>query len=817
VHPPLSKTINLKNEASKLGLTPGEKYDFDLYHCERHTDGSSLRIRTSIFFKQSKGLECNKITVTEGIKYECLTLTGGDQTCGSSDGTVQQVASELEYTLSGGGLDTTIGVNYKLHFGGLDLKKSSFSVKDEDISGLGPGKYTLTYCEVGRVGLCDFYQFEIQGDLLILDPDSVGVLAGTLVPVIIANGRQGEIIELEVRYSLTGNNIGNLEIFTDSAGLNEIDSTFTNSNGLDTLWVTLPLDTKIDQELTYNLEVFNGVGQVKPITFYFPRVQWQDGKDGAELNGEGNMDAWKYAYVSNQAWGQLVWGPDAKDCTECENDVMTFASADSAQLFFKLKKEGEQVTEITVGDLGKINFFFFSAEPLTDASMTLQGSAPLYKGEWVDITLADPPVPKLTPVIFDDNGDGIADRLKLTFTEDNIKDTLPVFLSYYWQNKENGDSLTQIDLAANVSGASTIEITGSLSSGIYTGPLGEVTWKYLFQGESLSLFAPIIDSVPPVIAEARVQVSGSTILTLTFSEQIIPSDSLGGEGINLFRYFKKKQSNSRDNIIPPASITYDDSAGISKLRFTIGEDPTAYPISGDSVRIFADPQNPAGYIKDAGGVLASENSPYREILGDKIVLVQNSGGLISVGGEDELWKDVEASISQGYGSGIGTKDGYSCKVESPICVYFIDPQELPNDTAKIDYLTSTYGGHGFFIGTEVWESVQEFSTDPDSSVLAANINLSLSLDIFSNLGSTVASFKGSVACDDDKIFGSGNDDGNCLNSKNLRAVWIRWNGKGEFKQFSTGVFLAKFKYDVSNGSDSQDSEEFVKWGIRRSE
>jgi fibro-slime domain-containing protein len=818
VHPPLSKTINLKNEASKLGLTPGEKYDFDLYHCERHTDGSSLRIRTSIFFKQNKEIECPDSPVTGGVEYQCLTLSSGeDQSCAGAigGGGGSQVPSTLEYRLIGGGLDTTIGTSYKLHFGGLNLKKSSFIIIDDDISGLGPGRYKLEACQVAT-SKCEYAEFEITGTLSILAPDSVAELAGNLVMVEIANGRREDIIQMEVDYSLTGNNIGNLKIYTDAEGLNELDGdATTNPNGLDTLWVTLPLDTKIDQELTYNLEVYNGVPQPKPITFYFPRVQWQDGEDGPEQNGEGNMDAWKYAYVSNKVWGQLVWGPDAKPCTECENDVMTFASADSAQLFFKLEKEGEQVTEITVGDFGKINFLFFSADPLTGASMTLQGSAPLYKGEWIDITLVDPPVPKITPVIFDDNGDGIADRLKLTFTEDNIKDTLPVFLSYYWQNKENGDTLNQIDLAANVSGASTIEITGSLSSDIYTGPLGEVTWKYLFEGESLSLFAPIIDSVPPVIAEARVQVSGSTILTLTFSEQIISSDSLGGEGINLFRYFKKKQSNSRDNIIPPASISFDDSAGISKLRFTIGEDPTAYPVSGDSVRIFADPQNPAGYIKDVGGVLASENSPYREILGDKIVLVQNSGGLISVGGEDEVWKEADASISQGYGSGIGTKDGFSCKVESPICVYFIDPQELPNDTAKIDYLTSTYGGHGFFLGTEVWESVQEFSTDPEKDVLAADINLSLSLDIFSNLGSTVASFKGSVACDDDKIFGSGNDDGNCL--KNLRAVWIRWNGKGEFKQFSTGVFLAKFKYDVSNGSDSQDSEEFVKWGIRRSE
>ncbi|EGC36088.1 hypothetical protein DICPUDRAFT_87578 [Dictyostelium purpureum] len=44
IHPPQTQNISL----SELGLTPSKVYNFDFFYCERHTDGSSIRIETTI-------------------------------------------------------------------------------------------------------------------------------------------------------------------------------------------------------------------------------------------------------------------------------------------------------------------------------------------------------------------------------------------------------------------------------------------------------------------------------------------------------------------------------------------------------------------------------------------------------------------------------------------------------------------------------------------------------------------------------------------------------------------------------------------------
>ncbi len=44
LHPPVSGTIMFDS----LGLTRGQTYDFDIFHAERHTSQSNLRISTSI-------------------------------------------------------------------------------------------------------------------------------------------------------------------------------------------------------------------------------------------------------------------------------------------------------------------------------------------------------------------------------------------------------------------------------------------------------------------------------------------------------------------------------------------------------------------------------------------------------------------------------------------------------------------------------------------------------------------------------------------------------------------------------------------------
>jgi fibro-slime domain-containing protein len=48
LHPPLSSVIDLDDKATELGITPGNTYNMDIFHAERHTVQSTFRIETSI-------------------------------------------------------------------------------------------------------------------------------------------------------------------------------------------------------------------------------------------------------------------------------------------------------------------------------------------------------------------------------------------------------------------------------------------------------------------------------------------------------------------------------------------------------------------------------------------------------------------------------------------------------------------------------------------------------------------------------------------------------------------------------------------------
>lgn len=56
VHPAESVTINLDQDAAKLGITKGKTYDFAIFQAERHTTESNFRMQTSIEFTN-----CNPI------------------------------------------------------------------------------------------------------------------------------------------------------------------------------------------------------------------------------------------------------------------------------------------------------------------------------------------------------------------------------------------------------------------------------------------------------------------------------------------------------------------------------------------------------------------------------------------------------------------------------------------------------------------------------------------------------------------------------------------------------------------------------------
>lgn len=48
LHPPLNDTVDLDASAAMLGIKPGNTYTMDIFHAERHSDGSNFRIDTTI-------------------------------------------------------------------------------------------------------------------------------------------------------------------------------------------------------------------------------------------------------------------------------------------------------------------------------------------------------------------------------------------------------------------------------------------------------------------------------------------------------------------------------------------------------------------------------------------------------------------------------------------------------------------------------------------------------------------------------------------------------------------------------------------------
>jgi fibro-slime domain-containing protein len=115
--------VNLKDQASKLGLTPGGKYPIDIFFCDRRSGMSNVRIKTNMYFSQNTGLfvDQSKGSVETSDAPICLNKSGGGGCAASAGdgGTSQQcgdkITGNLHYYMQRRNGDRT----------GLDLDESN--------------------------------------------------------------------------------------------------------------------------------------------------------------------------------------------------------------------------------------------------------------------------------------------------------------------------------------------------------------------------------------------------------------------------------------------------------------------------------------------------------------------------------------------------------------------------------------------------------------------------------------------------------------------------------------------------------------------
>ena len=264
VHEALPGAIALDS----LGLTPGKEYKWDFFFCERKECSSSLRIKTTIYFKQQRGLEHTEAPSAGGIDYRIIKRIGGTGACGSAADSLRAVdPAALVYALldaSGAKVaDLTEGPAY----GGISIRTPKVEVDTAKITGLAPGNYRIVFSEPGNSRVQDEIPFTVTDkEHVEFDPPYlITVPSGMRVPLIAVN-RIGAALVPKARAYVPVIPAGPA-VSEDQAGTRPVASggaLATGADGRDTLWAYG--DTAALKDETYVLRI---AGSAKTVTITF--------------------------------------------------------------------------------------------------------------------------------------------------------------------------------------------------------------------------------------------------------------------------------------------------------------------------------------------------------------------------------------------------------------------------------------------------------------------------------------------------------------------------------------------------------------------
>ena len=797
LHAKLAETIDLKTLADSRGWAAGSKHSMRIFHCDRNSHGSNFRMKTSIYFEQKKALYFDEVfNAAEGsTSYEMHKIQGTQNTCAGiesdSEGGSAIVTPNLKYVLVGGTLPPegdTLGVGK--HYGGIDIKDSAhFSITPAKMSNLSPGVYTFYAIDAYNPTLKVSVRIRVQGNLAVANPDPVTTLAGRGVPVIVGSvlyNKQTGQFEPDsgvTAYSLT---VAGLDIYMDKDLKEKASTTMfeTNEDGLDTVWVVYPRTSTENKTVTVN--VFASTGQGKEITFVAPTL---------ELTGVAD---WKYSYVPFRIVGSLVWDSlgTKLPCAECEGDLIAL---EGENLVIQ-DSAGNAVEELVVGKNGVTPFYVVNESDTgaTGLVFTMKAHLDGEESHYAEATvgpkdLAKPPVPVVSlAAMFDDDGDGVPDHLRIVFSE-NIADSLPNSFGYWFPDTATTATVDPADLRAGLDKDAyrQVDFTGDFVDSILTDGVGQVNWTYRFEGRPLRLAKTIVDSCGPVLRSAEIDVSDAVrdLLTLRFSEKMDVESR--ATTTNWFEFRK----GGEDRFFDYRTRNFADSGRIYTIYFMRETGDSLKPVAGDSVRVHYELGLEDELLKDANGRHAHEDSRLVRITGKRRVNI-GSAGFAEV--------DVE-----GFVDSLIRADG---KAEMG-GVIAADPEASGSDIAK------KTGTNGFVIPFSMLSNYAQHGQEyyPKDS-----LSLKIRLEVFTNLGGAFGSWETEIGCDDE-LFG-----GDCISmamngtdrSGNAPpALFVQWHYvNDEGRLAGTGAYIATLSTVVKAGGRERSSSRETKtstWGLRR--
>ena len=299
IHPPTDGSINLDS----LGLTEGQTYPWDFFFCERNKCGSSLRIKTTIYFKQQRALDhVEEKLPGGGSTYRVIKRIGGTGACGSSGEVTTEVPpGPLTFVLFRVGGDSIQVLPKGASFGGISVTDGAVVVDTSKVTGLAPGPYRIVFYETANPTLRDEIQFTVSARNVVVfeAPLERSALLGSPIRVIAGNHYQGggkdSLVAGAAAWSATFP--ATVSVYADSSRSKRISSgegLTTAETGLDTLWVFGDASSQTDQTHTLSIPGSNK----STVTFTLPPLDLPKAVSAGiyDEDGDGRGDRLEVVY-----------------------------------------------------------------------------------------------------------------------------------------------------------------------------------------------------------------------------------------------------------------------------------------------------------------------------------------------------------------------------------------------------------------------------------------------------------------------------------------------------------------------------------------
>lgn len=277
-------------------------------------------------------------------------------------------------------------------------------------------------------------------------------------------------------------------------------------------------------------------------------------------------------------------------CTQC-NDIV-FTNPSSSNIHFKTSSNGGDISSFQLVN-GESDLFVYAVKQTLDAEFSLYSRDSAVSVIYDNLKFRKPPVPQAdSALVYDTNGDGIADSLVVWYAED-IHDSLPDTLRYAWPSI-NDPIITVPSTKAVLSGSDSIlSFVGNLTDEILTDGAGKLNSIYQDnEGQWWNQRIDIQDRIGPVLKRVSLIQSWGTgfdTLLVSLSEALDTSAFSGDALVN---------NGLTARPLGTQAVQIDDTTWIFLV-------PKNQVVEGDSLNLFAGVGTP---IADILGNLPSSNN-----------------------------------------------------------------------------------------------------------------------------------------------------------------------------------------------------------------